>query len=360
MDASLNGYIQQANRITQWVWYQGTDALLEGEAVCYEVGVTSTAADREGKRLNYVTRPRLANSMAFAGVAARDYTAKSTGQLIEINCPGSMGVNVALGVAATLNTGLVTFTVGTAGEAGRFMSNGLLGRGTAVPRQTVSKIVAANMTGNGSLATDGKTLTHTSATAPAVQVGDSVYILSGANTGSDRYVAPGKYTVASVTSATVCVLDRSAAGDAAFGGAMACTVYIVSGNPKCQADLLTGDESGGVQFITALTTGTSDAHDGAITPSGTTMACGGITVGSENSAGALATPAVHGIRKRFYGLGTLTTNEFEATLTDAGLDVDHATALKRIQIDAAGEDITLQWNGLWMTVGLNGATTADS
>ena len=97
MDKSINGHSKGPNIVAEWVWYEGVDALKEGEAVCYNTDY-GVAASYDARRGNRVERPSTSNNMAFAGVAARSYPASSTGRLIEIYVPGSKGVKVALGI----------------------------------------------------------------------------------------------------------------------------------------------------------------------------------------------------------------------------------------------------------------------
>jgi hypothetical protein len=149
MDRSNNGPAQLGNVILEWVWYEGTDALLEGEAVCYNTNY-GTATSRDGQRCNRVERPTSSNNKAFAGVAARNYAASSTGRFVEIYCPGSKGIYIALGANTVIDTDFLTFTVGTAGEAGRFVRQGYRGRGSAYIRQTVTALLESSMTGTWS------------------------------------------------------------------------------------------------------------------------------------------------------------------------------------------------------------------
>lgn len=353
MDASLNGYFKQAKKITEWVWYQGTDAIYEGEAVCYNVDY-GTAADQEGRRHNTVVRPNAASSQAFAGVAVRDYSAKAVPQLIEIAIPGSKGVNVALGTNVTIGDKLA-FTVGSGSAGGRFVSDGVLqGRGTVRIAQTVADaVVTESAAGGMELNTDGVTLTHSSA---EVQPGDVLVVLSGSNAGSDREIVAGRYTVSSVTSATVCVLANTPA-KATLNATGKVHGYIIRGNPKAQADLLTGEESGGVEFI-------CPANAGGATGSmlgGLTVIQGGVTLAA-NATVTLADGASIGDRKAFLGAGTLTTNDYVVTVTSGKQGFFHATsstALATVSIDSADELAVLEWTGAdWILVGHNGATLA--
>ena len=152
-----------------------------------------------------------------------------TGSLVMLNVPGSKGVSpVALGVDTVANVGMLTFQVGGGnGAAGRFVKAGFAGRGSIIPRQTVTAVLESSMTGAWSLATDGKTLTVV-ATA-GLAAGDTVILLGGEDDGTGAIV-PGKYTIASITSATVLVLTASAV-TATPAGALTCTGYAFTGNP---------------------------------------------------------------------------------------------------------------------------------
>lgn len=133
MDASINAPKKSPKLIVEWVWYEGIDALGEGEAVSYNNDI-GPAAEVDGRRHNHVERPGAGTKThEFAGVAARNYSAEAGGQLIEIYIPGSRGVKVRLdtGEAATIGTGTLTFASG-----GKFAAGTHYGRGSAIPRQT--------------------------------------------------------------------------------------------------------------------------------------------------------------------------------------------------------------------------------
>lgn len=354
MDASLNGYIkQQANKIVEWVWYNGTDALYEGEAVCYDAAA-GTATARDGKRHNSVVRPTTSTNRTFAGVAVRDYSAKSTGQFVEIAIPGSKGVNIALGANVELADKLA-FTAGSGTAGGRFVRDGALqGRGTARIAQTVAAgVVTASAAAGMSLNTDGVTLTHPSAT---VLAGDVLVVLSGSDDGAtDKEIVPGRYVVSSVTSATVCVLATTPA-KATLTGTGKIHGYIIRGNPKAQGDLLDGSESGGVQFICPSNAG---GAQGAPMIGGLTIVNGGVTLGADATA-VLADGDSIGERKVMLGAGTLTGNDYVLTVTSGKQGFFHATepnkALATLAIDAADELAVLEWTGNdWILIGHDGA-----
>ena len=363
MNGSVNAYIKAANVINEAVWYSGTDALKEGEAVCYNTDYGTAATAATASRGNRVERPSTSNNMAFAGVCARSYKAQSGGQRIEIYVPGSKGVKVALGVNTVIDTGLLSFCVsgkydvgvsgGDGDDGGRFYTGKYVGRGSAVPRQTVAAaVLEASMTGAWSLAADGITLTVSSTTD--ISAGDTVVLLGGADDGTDT-VVPGKYEVSSITSPTVLVLTASAQAVAAGGtSALTCTGYCYTGNPTCIADLLTGDESGGAEFVSPPNTGGAAVMSYMV--GGWSYICGGVTVGSAVANGPLAESTIFGFKKGFGGLGTLTTHGATINPATNGYQFDHATALDLITIDAADEVIVLEWNGIWVTRGFSGAT----
>lgn len=135
-NVSINAHQKQGKIYAEWVWFEGTGALLKGQGVCYNYDYgTATASD--ARRTNRVELPSITNARYFAGVAARAYTAKSTGQLIEIYRPGST-CEILSKASNTLGTGLTTCIAGGT-YAGYFQYGGFEGEGTAVPLQTVDR-----------------------------------------------------------------------------------------------------------------------------------------------------------------------------------------------------------------------------
>lgn len=142
-DISVNGPTKLNPTISKWVWYESNAALEEGEAVCYNWNYTGDGATySDARRANNVETPTTLNAQWFAGVAARAYSAKSGGQLIEIYVPGSvcnirLGINTST-VAGTIGwNGILTFDV-TSDYEGQFRYAGLIGEGSAIPLQTVT------------------------------------------------------------------------------------------------------------------------------------------------------------------------------------------------------------------------------
>jgi len=357
MDKSNNSHVADGNRITEWVWTAATDAIKEGEGLCYNTDY-GTATAVNGRRCNHVERPTLSNSKAFAGVSARNYSAQSGGQFIEINCPGSKGVKVAIGVATVFDTGLLSFIAGATGShRGRFYTGKYRGRGSAIPRQTVaSLILEASMAGAWSLATDGKTLTVSSTVG--LTAGDTVVLVGGEIEDGGATVTPGKYTIGSVTagSTTVLVLTASAFSGTALA-ACTCTGFAYTGNPTCQCDLLEGDESGGVEFMNIPNAGVVGQ---AYMVGGVSYICGGLTIAADVDV-TFAQGTLPGETKAFILLGDLTTNDFTLDLATNGIQLDGSTALTDIlTIDDAADAVYLAFHGArWFTQDVaTGATEA--
>jgi hypothetical protein len=347
-----HGHMNQARVKLLRVWYGGSDQLLLGEAVCYNSD-HGTAADADASRCNRVERPTTSNNRDFAGVAAASYSARSGGQFIDIYEPGSKAVPVALAVDTVIGAGLLTFTAGQNSEdGGRFYTGKYRGRGSAIPRQTKTAIEEASMAGAWSLAVDGVTLTV--ASTADLEAGMTVVLVGGEDDATGA-VVPGKYQIESITDGTTLVLAESAV-DAAPAGAATCTGYIYSGNPVAICDLLDGEESGGVEFISLPNAGGDD------TPymvGGVSYICGGITLAADADV-ELAQGTLPGDKKAFFCLGTLTTNDFVVDLVTAGVQIDGSTALAEIvAIDAAGEGVFLEFRGVrWFAMDITGATQA--
>jgi len=137
---AINAPIDVGKTKSEWVWYSSNAALSEGEAVCYNWDY-GTATTSEPSRYNRVETPTTANAQHFAGVAARAYSAISTGQFIEIYKPGSV-CNVLVGASTVVGVGFLTFDVTTA-TVGQFRRMGLPGKGSARPLQTTTYVATA-------------------------------------------------------------------------------------------------------------------------------------------------------------------------------------------------------------------------
>ncbi len=365
MGSIFTGHEAAPDGILKNVFYEGTDELLQGEPLCYNTDFgTATAAN--ARRGNRVERPSLTNHLSFAGVAVATTKAQTSGRMIEIYEPGSLSVPVALNVDTVIDTGLLTFVtrgrhdVGTeAGLGGdaRFALGQFPGRGSAIPRQTVTTLIEGDLLGSAwSLAADGLTLTMTSTTGLAA--GDFV-VLYGGQDDATGAVIPGRYLIASITSATVLVLTAPSTGATAVDAtttALTCIGVAFTGNPTAICDLLTGDESGGVEFLNMPDAGgDSQPH---MAGAGYTYVQGGITLAADCEV-ELAQGTQIGQRRGFELLHTLTTSDFVIDLVTAGVQYTNAdaTALAEVNaIDAAGEGAILEFRGQeWYTISLLGA-----
>jgi len=368
MDMSPNSHIADHKPVSVWAFYNGIDALMEGEGLCYNTDYgTATAADR--RRNNIVERPSASNNNAFAGVAARTYSAVTGGQFVELYAPGSRGVNVALLIDTVIDTGIVTCLAGPSGShRGRFAFAGFPGRGSAIPRQTKTAALLRSVAGAASLATDGITLTVSSTTGFAV--GDTVAILGGELESVTKAINPGKYTILSITSATVLVLSSSAVV-ATPDAAVTCSVVVYTGNPVCQCDLMEGPESGLVELVSFLNAGHAADATFTIMKGGVTYIGGGITIGTGNARAVLADGDWLGQKKGFYCQGTETTNDAEIELATAGIQqkvldaIDTGAqgdplALARASFDAAAERLYLEWQTAWVEIFHSGCVLATT
>jgi len=334
MDTSINGHVAQADGISKWVWYSDTDALKQGEAVCHNTDY-GTPASIDTRRVNYVERPSTSNQTSFAGVAARNYSANSGGQFIEIYVPGSKGILVALAVDTVIDTGLLTFQVGGGTGAGRFYTGKYKGRGSAIPRQTVAEMLESGMTG-GTISvsgTDGKTVTV--ADSSDMAVGDTLVIVGGECDGTSVLV-PGKYSIDSITAGgTTTIVLTSSCLSTLTTGSITLTGYIYTGNIKAQVDLLEGDESGGIEFL-SVPNAAGSSMDHMV--GGVSYVCGGLTL-SEDAEVELALGKLPGEQKAFICLGTLTSYVFVIDLaTSNGWKLAGTRDLAEVGAIAAAAD----------------------
>lgn len=340
MMPSVN-YWKQARIQPRRVWFEGNVALVKGQGLCYNLDY-GTAADHDESRGNFVELPNQTNNRAFAGVAANSYNAVSGGQMIEIFEPGSI-CELAASVNTTINSTILTCSAGE-GDAGRFGQPGFIGRGSAIALRTKTNIIGSSYDGSAAVAT--VTVTKTGMFAGAV-AGDKVYILGGASSAGADTVVPGEYTIASVTSNDEVVLTASA-------GTGQIAAYCVSGNPTVLAYLCDGEESGLQEVISPIVSAAVASMVG-----GKTYVCGGYTMGAADSTFALAAGDRIGMRKEFYGLGTLTTKGYKVSPAGGGIQKDRSSALATVLIDAADEVITLTWlDSKWVAEWNAGATIA--
>lgn len=316
------------------VFFSGSTAVALGQGLCYNRDY-GTAATAEGRRDKYVEFPSTTNNMWFAGVAAYDYGAVTGGQWIEINEPGSV-CQIAVGANTTVAATRLTATVfGTGIGAGRFVKQGLPGRGTALALQTgATNILASDYTATATLDATGLILTDSGATfvTKGVAAGDKVVLLAGEDDNTNE-TTPGVYTVSSVSSETALVLTSAAAN----GGTMECSYYIISGNPTVLAYLYDGEESGLVEFVQP-TTGASACMVG-----GTSYLHGGTNPGADSTF-ALAAGTIEGQKKYFYLLASYSSNDFVISPAGGGITMAGG-AQTSLELDAADEYGLYEWCG---------------
>lgn len=358
-DHSVNAPQTAPNPIVEWVWYEGTDALYEGQGVCYNTDY-GTAADADARRANRVERPTITNNRAFAGVAARDYKARSTGQLIEIYIPGSKGINIAIAVDTVIDTGVLTFIAGSIGnQRGTFYTGRFPGRGSATPRQTVTFIDESDWAGAvWTVSIDGIDITMT-ATA-GLLAGDTVVLVGGEMEElADKYIIPGKYTIGTITDSTHVALTASCVEGTPGSTLLAMGYAYTAGAALCQADLLTGEESAGVEFLNPSNVGhATGATSKSYLPGGVSYLVGGITLAADCDVD-FAQGTFVGEMKCFVLKGDYATSDFTIDLVAQGLRIDGTTGLDEV---LTIDDDTDGWNGYfdgeqWHTLALvTGAT----
>lgn len=135
---AINSHEKAFSVISEEVWFEADTALKEGQGVCYNWDYgTATAAD--GRRGNRVELPTILNAPHFAGVADKVYAARTGGQFITINQPGSY-CNVWSAANNTIGAGISTCEAGTGGNgAGFFGREGFQGKGSFTPLQTINR-----------------------------------------------------------------------------------------------------------------------------------------------------------------------------------------------------------------------------
>ena len=229
-------YAKQALAKKQRVWFVGDCALKEGVGVCYELGFADsnetgeTLTDAYGFRNRAVMLPRTATSKFFAGVVSQDYDAAPSvlGQPIDIYLPGG---------AAKCLVG-VSVTGGSNSDSDGHIQCSWEGK-------TVSGTHANAVISGKTVTLSGETWTTNTVIA-----GDVLYISAG--TG----VKPGGYTIASITSETVLVLEN-APGDYA-GSSVGDLVFVVIERAHASGTFYDANASG--VFIDATGYGKSAAY----------------------------------------------------------------------------------------------------
>ncbi|MFA5766840.1 MAG: hypothetical protein WC919_02875 [Candidatus Paceibacterota bacterium] len=198
LDHSINAPLKAAQGEKIQVWFDGTTAVLEGQAVCFEYDYNApatpagaaqeTAASADFRRSNYVKLPSATNGNHFAGVSSAYYPASSVGQFITIYTPGST-CKVLTKASLTIGVGIVTFQCGGT-YAGYFRQAGFEGQGSAVPLQTLNTSSTAALTvcrlqtGNQSGGVESLTPTGTAGGALQSKVGGVTFYEAATNTSA--------------------------------------------------------------------------------------------------------------------------------------------------------------------------------
>lgn len=183
-------YENQSKLIPRWVFFTGSTALVEGQGVCYnhdylttETGETAT--DPFGKRDKVVEAVGTSNNQSFAGVCTANYAAKTGGQWILINEPGSFCYVRTTETSLTLGDKIFLGCAIDDTYNGYFQSTGASkGRGMFRVMQTISAaglVFGELMTGDESgliqnvvLAAEGGAITAPAAGAAVIVDGSAV------------------------------------------------------------------------------------------------------------------------------------------------------------------------------------------
>lgn len=371
MSQNIVTYKDQARTNPRRVWFTGAVSLPLGMGLCYEMDYASvetgeTATDAFVGRGAYVALPDNTNNLWFAGVTAKDYKAKTGGQFVEIYEPGSVcevaaGVNLVLGNVVTCSAGQ--------GANGLFDKTGCFpGRGSALVLQTNAAVVKeSHLAGASTVALDstGKILTDTAATfvVNGVAAGDVVVITCGEN-DSTNAVTPGRYTVASVTSATALVLSTAASN----GGTMEVSYYVVdAAYPKVLVQLQDGEGSGLQETVRPPKVGHATADTFVAMKGGVTTLAGTQTLTTSAARETLPDGIYMGQRKRVECISTITTYDIVFGVTNGSflnamtsITALHNDTLGSIALDAADEYAQVEWCGSWKIEDCSGATLGAS
>ena len=321
--------------------------LLQGMGVCYDADRTETnptvaATDRNAKRDNHVEVPTTSNNRNFAGVAAETYSAQAGGRWITIYEPGSFCLVAVGGQDTVVNVTRLTCAAGGP-VAGRFDNDGLRGRGTALMLQT-QDVVRFAESDDGGGAISSQTITETGSFVNAV-VGDFVVIRGGGDAATGNAATlPGLGKITTVTDDDNVIID----GTDTDGDAI--SFYTMVGeNPKCQAYLETGEESGLQEWVNPIDNVAVQSMVGGFTHIGG----GGLTFGADSTS-TLADPTIVGELKSFFCHGAMTTNDYVVTVT-SGLKLV-GTALANLNFNAVSENAMLMGgNTIWKNVAGEGA-----
>lgn len=361
MEKNLAMFADQKRLLKYSVWFEGSTAVRKGMGLCYDIDTTGTgtgetATDGWGRRGNVVAVPTTSNNLAFAGYATQRYAAKTGGQRIDINLPGSI-CDVEVGLASTIYSQSAgtfhTVSVNTA-DAGRSTLQGLRGRGTAMALQTRARadggdIAFASLDGTATSVWVDPSLTITkSGIGTACGYGDSsidptefrVVVLGGMDntTGGDassgEVATIGEYAVVTAPTADTITIATDI-NDCKI------TLYVIKNTYPtilCKTD--DGPESGLQETISPR-----DAVAAQNMVGGSTFLCWGYTVTADSSS-TLAAGMVNEQRKLFGCLGTSGGQDWVLTIAD-GIDHVDGGQCDTVTFDTQADFLLMEWNGMY-------------
>lgn len=355
-------YKNQSRELPIRVFYTGSDAIERGIGLCYDLDYLTTttdetAADAFQARGKVVAKPDTTNNLAFAGVTAAAYAAKSGGQFIEIYEPGSWCM-IQTAIATTINsTRLTCIASSAAAVAGRWGAGALPGRGSALALQTM-----ANASGNPLVSSIAGAAAYTSATGSIActgaftnaVAGDKVIVLAG---GVANAATKGVYYIKTRTDADNAIVSATLGG-AACGTDLAANaaklaIYVVPALPKfILAYLYDGEESGLQEFDIPVSAAVTNPMVG-----GKTNLMGNVTIANSHVP-PLADGMYVGQMKMVQLNGALTTGSYVITPASLGLAPDGTIAVTAALQASLGQAI-LRWTGQkWDIVSVNTAAEA--
>ena len=352
---------RQASCPQRDIYFTGTNSLVEGQALFYDLDYTDTEAgglitDPFGKRGKVGVQSTLTDSALFAGVSTANYPVNSHGQIIRINEPPGVCL-VAHNMPTVANsTRMTAIRSSSAPIAGRFGHAGLPGRGTALALQTKTSSTSAPLV-YGTAGITNVTLNDDSATfsTSGVKAGDTVLLLAGTVPGIVG-ISIVDYVVSSVIDETNLTLTTSPSSG--YGSSLPSGYVIYRNSPMVLAYLFEGQESNGLEYVLPE----SGAID--ISASGATVFVGGHTP-SANATADIADGSFTGQRRLFTMSAALGTWETVLSPTSSNaLKLDGSGATSFTMGDGAGDALLLEWlgavdgTGMWRAINAKGVTGA--
>lgn len=352
---NLINYRKQAYTKKAEFIYLGTTALEKGRGMCFNLDYyTSTTkeavTDPFGARgLKVIEVPSQSNNMAFAGVLTQSYPARASGmQKVVLDLPGGCAMVKGI-LATTINSTRLTCVVPSAllatsgyiGCGGLWGHAGLPGRGTAIALQThtdgtdlpwendlVGAVVYTSSTG---------TITLSNLFTYADE-GDVVWILSG---GVANIAHVGKYYIKTRTSADAVIIAATPGGDvvtdAAADGAKLAVAVVPAAEPLTLVYLCDGEESGLMEYDTAVLGATT-----AMMAGGWTNVIAGVALSGNHTPG-VADGLFPGMKKTYKLHGSLTGNLI-ITPSTVGI-MPTGAALATVTLSASLGQGDFEWTG---------------